>query len=87
MGTGRKITREIEYKYEGSFKLIQEGVLNLGNLCGISSRGTCLTAKPMTFIKFFFNVYLLLRDRETQSLSRGEAERWRDTESKAGSRL
>ena len=36
---------------------------------------------------FFFNVYLLLRDRETRSMSRGGAERWRDTESEAGSRL
>ena len=36
--------------------------------------------------KIFFNVYLLLRDRETQSMSRGGTER-RDTESEAGSRL
>ena len=36
---------------------------------------------------FFFNVYLLLRGRETQSMSRGGAERWRDTESESGSRL
>ena len=34
-----------------------------------------------------FNVYLLLRDRETQSMSRGGAEREGDTESEAGSRL
>ena len=46
------------------------------------------------FLFFYFriflkkiNVYLLLRDRETQSMSRGEVERWRDTESEAGSRL
>ena len=48
---------------------------------------------------FFFNVYLVLRERErerhththtqreTQSVSRGGAEREGDTESKAGSRL
>ena len=35
----------------------------------------------------FFNVYLLLRDRERQSMSRGGAEREGDTESEAGSRL
>ena len=35
----------------------------------------------------FLNVYLLLRDRETQSMSRGEVERGRDKESEAGSRL
>ena len=34
--------------------------------------------------KFFFNVYLFLRER--QSVSRGEAEREGDTESEAGSR-
>ena len=39
------------------------------------------------FIFIFFNVYLLLRDRETQSVSRGGVEREGDTESKAGSRL
>ena len=38
-------------------------------------------------IKFFFNVYLFLRDRARQSMSRGGAERGGDTESKAGSRL
>ena len=38
---------------------------------------------------FFFNVYLLLRDRDWQSASRGGAERERegDTESDADSRL
>ena len=36
---------------------------------------------------FFFNVYLSLRDRERQSMSRGGAERQGDTESKAGPRL
>ena len=35
----------------------------------------------------FLNVYLLLRDRETQSVSRGGAERGGDTDSEAGSRL
>ena len=35
----------------------------------------------------FFNVYLLLRDRETQSMSRGRVERGGDTQSEAGSRL
>ena len=39
------------------------------------------------FKKNFFNVYLLLRDRERQSMSMGGAERGGDTESKAGSRL
>ena len=39
------------------------------------------------FLIFFFNVYLSLRDRETQSVSRGGAEREGDTESEAGSRL
>ena len=35
----------------------------------------------------FLNVYLLLRDRERQSMNLGGAERGGDTESKAGSRL
>ena len=35
----------------------------------------------------FFNVYLLLRDRETQSVSREGIERGEDTEFEAGSRL
>ena len=35
----------------------------------------------------FFNVYLLLRDRDRQSMSRGGAERWGDTECEGGSRL
>ena len=35
----------------------------------------------------FFNVYLLLRDKERQSVSRGGAEREGDIESEAGSRL
>ena len=35
----------------------------------------------------FLNVYLSLRERERQSMSRGGAERDRDTEPKAGSRL
>ena len=39
------------------------------------------------FFNFFFNVYLLLRDRETQSVSSGGAEREGDTETEAGSRL
>ena len=37
-----------------------------------------------SFKKIFFNVYLSLRDGETQSMSRGGAEREGDTESKAG---
>ena len=37
------------------------------------------------FLFLFFNVYLLLR--ETQSVSRGGAEKEGDTESEAGSRL
>ena len=36
---------------------------------------------------FFFNVYLLVKDRESQSVSRGGAEGEGDTESEAGSRL
>ena len=38
------------------------------------------------FLKFV-NVYLLLRNRERQSMSGGRADRRGDTESKAGSRL
>ena len=41
---------------------------------------------PMELVIFFL-VYLFLRDRERQSMSRGGAEREGDTESKAGSRL
>ena len=37
--------------------------------------------------KKFFNIYLLLRDRERQSMSRGGAEREGETESEAGFRL
>ena len=37
--------------------------------------------------KIFFNVYLLLRDKESQKVSRGGAEREGGTESEAGSRL
>ena len=46
----------------------------------------CLLA---IYLKFFFNVYLFLRERERQrqSTSRGGAEREGDTESEAGSRL
>ena len=39
------------------------------------------------FYFIFVNVYLLLRDRETQSMSREGAERGGDTESEAGTRL
>ena len=39
------------------------------------------------FKKIFFNVYLFLRDRGRQSLSRGGTKREGDTEPKAGSRL
>ena len=47
------------------------------------------------FLKIFFNVYLFLRDRERDSVSRGGAEREHkqgkgregDAESEAGSRL
>ena len=38
-------------------------------------------------LKFFFNVYLFLRERERQSMSGLGAERKGDTESEAGSRL
>ena len=41
----------------------------------------------MILKKNVFNVYLLLRDRETQSVRRGGLERGGDTESEAGSRL
>ena len=37
--------------------------------------------------KVFFNIYLLLRDRETQSVSRGGVEGGGDTESEVGSRI
>ena len=37
--------------------------------------------------KFFLNIYLFLRDRERQSMSRGGAEREGGTESETGSRL
>ena len=39
------------------------------------------------FFFLIFNVYLLFRDRETQSMSRGGAERGGDLESEAGSGL
>ena len=39
------------------------------------------------YFEFLFNVYLFLRDRERQSVSRGGVEREGDPESKAGSRL
>ena len=39
------------------------------------------------YFKKFFNVYLLLGDRETQSVSRGGVERGGDIESEVGSRL
>ena len=35
----------------------------------------------------FFNVYLVLREKERDSMSGGGAEREEDTESEAGSRL
>ena len=38
-------------------------------------------------LKIFFSVYLFLRERERQTVSRGGAEREGDTESEAGSRL
>ena len=45
--------------------------------------------KPQTLRKylFVFNIYLFLREKETQSMNRGGAEREGDTESEAGSRL
>ena len=39
------------------------------------------------YIFFYFNVYLLLKERERQSVSWGGTEREGDPESKAGSRL
>ena len=47
--------------------------------------GVCFTGLFYSFLIFFFNVYLFLRER--QSASGGGAERERDTESEAGSRL
>ena len=46
-----------------------------------------LKTSLLFFFKFFLNVYLLLRDSERQSMSMGGAERGRDTEFEAGSRL
>ena len=40
-----------------------------------------------TFFLIFLNIYLFLRDRETQSASGGGPERKEDTDSEAGSRL
>ena len=37
--------------------------------------------------KKIFNIYFLLRDRETQGVSRGGVERGGDIESEVGSRL
>ena len=37
--------------------------------------------------KFFFNIYLFLRDRERRSMSGGGAEREKETQSEAGCRL
>ena len=58
--------------------------INWINETGIGCEDRCLF-----FVLFFnfFNVYLLLRDRETQSVSRGGVERGGDLESEAGSRL
>ena len=55
----------------------------------IFKNGLFLYCGVFILLKFFFlNVYLLLRDRERQSMSIGGAERQEgDTESKAGSRL
>ena len=39
------------------------------------------------YLKKFLNIYLILRDRERQSVSGEQAEREGDTESEAGSRL
>ena len=38
-------------------------------------------------ISLFFNVYLFLKERQTEHKQRGGAETEEDTESKAGSRL
>ena len=54
-------------------------------------QGLCLMdleiQRGASFFKIVFNLYLLLRNRERQSMSRGGAEREGDTESEAGSRL
>ena len=46
-----------------------------------------IIANHTSLTKFVLNVYLLLRDRERQSISMGRAKREGDTESEAGSRL
>ena len=48
---------------------------------------TFKTALDTILSFYFFNTYLLLRDRERQITSRGGAEKEGDTESEAGSRL
>ena len=49
--------------------------------------GRVRSCPKSSYFFFFFNVYLLLGDRERQSVSRGGAEREGDTESEAGSGL
>ena len=58
----------------------------------IRARGVCrgrgeAGQMAAVFVLFCFNVYLLLRDRETKSVSWGGAEGEGDTESEAGSGL
>ena len=56
--------------------------------CKMGTKRLYLLGLPWGFNMYIFlSVYLLLRDRERQSVSRGGAEREGDTESEAGSRL
>ena len=61
---------------------VASGSANSGS--GVKSLSTFILVNTE---KNFFNVYLFLRERETQSASRGGAERQGDTESETGSRL
>ena len=60
----------------------QRGYLNLSNVSQLGSKEGDIRISP---VSFFFNVYFW--ERERQSMSWGGAERERETESKAGSRL
>ena len=46
-----------------------------------------MTELNVIYVFNFFNIYLFLRERQRQSVSRGGAEREGDTESEAGSGL
>ena len=66
--------------------LVSPKGLWLITLCYISS-AEYESLKNMDYLQFFLNVCLFLRERKTQSVSGGGAEREGDTESEAGSRL